>query len=207
MLYNSSRRQRAASLGLDTNLRYEQISMYSIPSQSNDVADGTTSHRDQEPLKVAGKQNHEVLPDYAAAIRRPATWWSLHSAWIMYAFLLLGSGFAIGHHQYYLSLHGTPADDQVHKMRYGTVLAFLTKASLVAAVIAAFRQRIWASSVSTPLALETLDCLTAAPNDLLAAFSPDLLRKAKIAMLMAWFSWQVTHFALLNCKRICFEFS
>lgn len=174
--------------------------MYSIPSQSNDVANGITSYGDQEPLKVSGKHNHEALPDYAAAIRQPATWWSLHSAWIMYAFLLLGSGFAIGHHKYYLSLHGTPADDQVHKMRYGTVLAFLTKASLVAAVIAAFRQRIWASLVSTPLALETLDCLTAAPNDLLAALNPDFLRKAKIAVLMAWFSWQVTVFTLLKCK-------
>ncbi|KAF3014472.1 hypothetical protein E8E14_010115 [Neopestalotiopsis sp. 37M] len=188
MLYDSSRRQQAASLGSDTNSRYEQISMYSIPSQSNDVTDGITSYGDQEPLKVSGKHNHEALPDYAAAIRQPATWWSLHSAWIMYAFLLLGSGFAIGHHQYYLSLHGTPADDQVHKMRYGTVLAFLTKASLVAAVIAAFRQRIWASLVSTSLALETLDCLTAAPNDLLAAVNPDLFRKAKIAVLMAWLS-------------------
>ncbi|KAF7540297.1 hypothetical protein G7054_g1522 [Neopestalotiopsis clavispora] len=111
----------------------------------------------------------------------------------MYGLLLLGSGFAIGHHQYYLSLHGTPADDQVYKMRYGTVLAFLTKASLVAAVIAAFRQRLWTSLASAPPALETLDCIAAAPNDLLAAFNPDILRKSKIVVLMAWFSWEMLY--------------
>ncbi|ETS73362.1 hypothetical protein PFICI_14967 [Pestalotiopsis fici W106-1] len=166
--------------------------MYGISSESNNVMDYTISNGDTELLNAPGKRSQDVLPDYAAAIRRPVTLWSLHSGWTMYAFLLLGLGFAVGHHQYYMYLNGTPADEQVQKMRYGTVLAFLTKASLVAAVIAAFRQRIWATLVSTPLALKALDCLPAAPSDLLAAFNPDAIRSAKIAVFMAWFSWQVT---------------
>lgn len=151
-----------------------------IPSDSEDAAEDIASVGDEEALNPEPQEHQCGLPSYADAINKFVPWWSLHSGWTMYGLLLLGLGFAVGHHQYYLSLHGTPADDQTKKLRYGTLLAFLTKASLVAAVIAAFRQRVWSALASEPLALKTVDCLTDAPTDLLAVFNLEFLKRPRL---------------------------
>jgi hypothetical protein len=50
---------------------------------------------------------------------------------------------AVGHHLYYAHLDGQPAQDQLKKIRYGTVLAFFVKSTLVGTSIMCNRQRIW----------------------------------------------------------------
>jgi hypothetical protein len=81
-------------------------------------------------------------PSYEAAA--PSRFrWHVEPWTVMYALLLFGVVGAIGHHLYYNSLNGKPADDQLLRLRYGVVLAFIAKAGLVTAVIIAFKQRIW----------------------------------------------------------------
>lgn len=181
--------QSTPSLGSASGRQDGQISLHRMPSGSGIAAEDATRAGDEEPLVTSAKPDQASLPDYAVAITKPVSWWSLHAGWTMYGLLLLGVSFAVGHHQYYLSLHGMSADDQTHKLRYGTLLAFLTKASLVASVVAAFRQRFWTALASEPPSLEAIDCLAAAPGDLFAILNRKTLREPKIVILMAWFSW------------------
>lgn len=131
----------------------------------------------------------QYLPDYAASIHRRTSWWSWHSAWSMYAFLLLGIAFATGHHFYYASLHGKPAREQTQRLRYGTFLAFLTKACLIWAVVAALRQRIWATLRSKSLPPQGVDSLFAIADDPLAVLDWRTTMNGKTAVLMAAIAW------------------
>lgn len=129
------------------------------------------------------------LPDYTTSIHRRTTWWSWHSAWSMYAFLLLGIGFATGHHFYYASLHGHPAREQNQRLRYGTFLAFLTKACLIWAVVAALRQRIWATFRSKSLPPQGVDSIFAIADDPLAVLDWRTTMNGKMAVSMAAIAW------------------
>ncbi|KAF9878748.1 hypothetical protein CkaCkLH20_03648 [Colletotrichum karsti] len=122
-------------------------------------------------------------------MRKPhcASFW--HSEWNMYLWLVLGIGFAIGHHGFYSTLDGQPADDQVRMLRYGTILAFAAKASLGAAVISAFQQRIWATVRSKILSVAALDSMFAATENLIAFLNWEFLKGAKATAALALFVW------------------
>lgn len=107
----------------------------------------------------------------------------------MYFLLGAGIAFALGHHFYYLSLREKPAVDQQGMLRYGTVLAFLSKAFLINAVILAFRQRVLMMIRRKMLTLGTLDSLFAASEDLTALFNRGAWKSAKLAMCLAIFAW------------------
>lgn len=66
--------------------------------------------------------------------------------------LIFGIVCAGGHHAFYQALDGRPADHQLLMLRYGTLLAWTSKAGLSAAVVMAFRQRVW-TTVRTAVAL------------------------------------------------------
>lgn len=57
----------------------------------------------------------------------------------MVVVFLLGCGGALAHHFFYSHLHGQPAEDQIWKNRYGTAIAFFTKACLVGSVVLSYR--------------------------------------------------------------------
>lgn len=113
--------------------------------------------------------------------------WS--SSWNAYVFFAFGLACAIGHHVFYSALNGKPADDQLQMLRYGTVLAFGTKAGLCAAVVAAYRQRVWTTVRTRFLSIGALDSLFAATEDLRALWNWELVKDAKTAMALAVIVW------------------
>lgn len=139
--------------------------------------------------------NNPLLGSYSEYRSSPRSAWSSRAPldrrlpWNMYIFLLFGIVCAIGHHIYYSSLNGKPADDQLLKLRYGTILAFGAKAGLCAAVVTAFRQRIWTTVRTRFLSIGAMDSLFAATEDVRALWNWELYKGAKTAMALAVFVW------------------
>ena len=125
---------------------------------------------------------------------KPRRWpwtWLPHASWFMYLCFLFGVGCAIGHHAYYASLDGQPATDQVQMLRYGTVLAFACKAGLSAAVITAYRQRVWTTVRTRLMSVRALDSLFSATEDFISLWNFEFIRKARTAIALAAFVWSV----------------
>ncbi|KAF4450311.1 hypothetical protein F53441_6594 [Fusarium austroafricanum] len=118
-------------------------------------------------------------------------WW-VHEwkpSWSMYVLVFSGIAFAIGHHFYYRGLHNKEANDQQGKFRYGALLAFLSKACFLNAVVLAFRQRVLMMIRRKMLTLSTLDSLFAASEDLTALLNWEAWVNAKFAMALTIFIW------------------
>lgn len=131
-----------------------------------------------------------VNNDPGPAPKRPnwlLRYWLPHYS--MYFLLVTGVLFAVGHHLFYRSLDGKDATNQILLLRYGALLSFLSKASLAAAAVTAFRQRVWMTVRRKVLSLAAVDSLFAATEDLPALFNLELFRQAKIAMLLAIYVW------------------
>ncbi|KAI0835007.1 hypothetical protein F5Y06DRAFT_277143 [Hypoxylon sp. FL0890] len=128
-------------------------------------------------------------PPYSVLIPPIKRWWHWWPAWSMYLSFIFGVSCAIGHHTFYKALDGRPADAQIAMLRYGTVLSYAAKAGLVAAVVFAFRQRIWTTVRTKFLSVAALDSLFAATEDMSALFNIEVYRRAKAAMLLAAFIW------------------
>ncbi|KAL7621784.1 hypothetical protein AAE478_007283 [Parahypoxylon ruwenzoriense] len=144
-------------------------------------------------------------PPYSATIPRTNKWWFWRPAWFMYLSFFFGVLCAIGHHIFYKTLDGRPADDQLAMLRYGTVLAFVAKASLVAAVITAFKQRIWTTVRSKFLSVAAVDSLFAATEDLSALVNIEIYKRAKVAMLLAAFIWLTPLVIILTSNTLTVE--
>jgi hypothetical protein len=123
----------------------------------------------------------------------------------MYALLLIGLLFAIGHHVFYAGLNGRDADNQLRVLRYGATLSFLCKASLAASVILAFRQRVWMTVRRKVLSLGAVDSLFAAAEDLTAIFNLEAIKQAKIAMLLAVYVWCTPLVVILTSETLAVE--
>ncbi|KAK1968956.1 hypothetical protein LY78DRAFT_727400 [Colletotrichum sublineola] len=135
--------------------------------------------------------------------RKPQCCW--HASLNMYLWLALGIACAIGHHVFYHFLDGNPAEDQVRMLRYGTVLAFAAKASLGAAVISAFQQRIWTTVRSRFMTIAALDSMFAATENFLALLSWDFLKGAKAAAALAVFVWLSPLVVILTSNTLLVE--
>ena len=107
----------------------------------------------------------------------------------MYFLLIVGILFAIGHHLFYKSLNGKEATNQLRLLRYGAALSFLSKASLAAATVTAYRQRVWMTVRRKVLTVAAVDGLFAATEDLTALFNFELFKEAKLAMLLVIYVW------------------
>jgi hypothetical protein len=107
----------------------------------------------------------------------------------MYVLFALGIAGAISHHAFYASLSGAEAQDQLLMLRYGAVLAYLTKACLVSSAVWAFRQQIWATFQRKLISIAGIDSLFAAMEDPSEAVNLELLRKAKVAVFLAAVVW------------------
>jgi hypothetical protein len=128
----------------------------------------------------------------------PRAWWSIFRSpsWAMYVCYLVGIAVAFGHHAFYSSLAGKPADNQLLMLRYGAALAYLVKASFVAAVALAYRQQVWATCQRKGLKMSTLDCLFAAADDLTALLNLEFMKMAKVGLTLAVIIWYVNSFIL-----------
>ncbi|KAK6225641.1 formylmethionine deformylase-like protein [Colletotrichum tabaci] len=136
-------------------------------------------------------------------IKHPGCGW--HASWNMYLWLVLGVACAVGHHVFYHTLDGRAADDQVRMLRYGTVLAFGAKASLGAAVISAFQQRIWTTVRSRFMTIAALDSLFAATENFVALFNWEFLKGAKAAAALALFVWLSPLVVILTSNTLLVE--
>ncbi|KAI6753836.1 hypothetical protein HG530_013012 [Fusarium avenaceum] len=130
-------------------------------------------------------------PTPDAEHNKSGSWWAKYwkPSWTMYVLVFCGVAFAVGHHFYYRSLHGHLAEDQQGKFRYGGLMAFLSKACFLNAVVLAFRQRILMEIRRKMLTLATLDSLFSASEDLTALLNWEAWVNARFAMAMTIFIW------------------
>lgn len=131
--------------------------------------------------------------------------WRWKVSWNMYLFLLFGVACAVGHHIFYTSINGKLATDQVRMLRYGTLLAVAAKAGLSAAVIVAFRQILWTTVRSRLMSIAALDSLFAATDDLAALANWELIKDAKVAVLLAGFVWLSSLVIILTSNTLLVE--
>lgn len=177
----------------DTNgIHNHQIQHTKAPSSIDTNEKASCPMCTIEPFPENGVTRADInFPRYANAIGQPWSWWSLHGAWRMYALFVAGVAFAVGHHAYYSAADGqlAPVSEQTSIIRYGTLLAFCTKSCFVWAIIAALRQRSWTTLRDKSFTLEGVDSLLSAPQDFLAFFDLETVKKAKVATLLASFVW------------------
>ncbi|KAI1211136.1 uncharacterized protein F4807DRAFT_458709 [Annulohypoxylon truncatum] len=141
-------------------------------------------------------------PPYSAVIPPARKWWHWRPVWSMYLAFFFGVACAVGHHIFYKTLDGKPANAQITMLRYGTILSFLAKAGLVAAIVIAFKQRIWTTVRSKFLSVAALDSLFAATEDMSALFNAEVYQRAKIAMVLAMFVWLTPIMIILTSNTL-----
>lgn len=138
--------------------------------------------------------------------RRPEGWklgW--HPSLSMYICFLFGILCAVGHHIYYASLDGQVAENQSEMLRYGTILAYAAKAGFSAAVISAFKQRVWVTVRSRFMSIRALDSMFAAAEDMVAMLDFEFLRDAKAAYALALFGWTTPLVVILTSNTLLVE--
>lgn len=120
--------------------------------------------------------------------------WTIH--WFtpasMVFLLFVGFGSAVGHHVYYSSLdqqHAGSAAQQQWVTRIGTALAFLTQATLAAAVLISRNQRVWVSLRDNFLSLYAIDALFSVTDNFFHFTNGEMIAHAKTATMMALVRW------------------
>ncbi|KAI2470162.1 hypothetical protein F4781DRAFT_441945 [Annulohypoxylon bovei var. microspora] len=151
---------------------------------------------------TAAWKSPRTPPPYSTAISPIRKWWRWWPVWSMYLSFLFGVACAIGHHIFYKTLNGKPADSQITMLRYGTFLSFAAKAGLAAAVVIAFKQRIWITMRSKFLSVAALDSLFAAAEDMSALLNVEVYQRAKVAMILATFIWLMPLMIILTSNTL-----
>ncbi|CAD6446802.1 0a3e53ad-cc74-4819-a71a-6b31110dcbe1 [Sclerotinia trifoliorum] len=120
--------------------------------------------------------------------------WGIH--WKKPSFIgfmfFFGFALSLAHHFYYMSLSGKRTGDETKQAwptRIGTGLAFLVTSCLKATTTAALGQYIWRVVKRQPLTMKNLDRLFALSTDPIALFSIELLKGAKLAILLGAITW------------------
>ncbi|PSR79068.1 hypothetical protein BD289DRAFT_375946 [Coniella lustricola] len=132
--------------------------------------------------------------DHLAPDLLHTTPWRIHwkAPLFILGYLLVGIGFALGHHFYWRSLDGSLVDtqrDQEWAQRYGIAFAFLAQSALTLSVGVAYTQRVWLTVKQNAFKLGTLDRLFSLQNDLFGFFSFEILGKAKVLCFLALCAW------------------
>ncbi|KAF2204688.1 hypothetical protein GQ43DRAFT_364113 [Delitschia confertaspora ATCC 74209] len=126
--------------------------------------------------------------------------WHIHWYTPAITVALFVGGFmgAVAHHLFYKHLNGRPAENQLLMIRYGTALAFFTKATLVGTVILCYRQRIWHTFRKKAMTISAIDGLFAATEDPTSFRIGEMIKNAKLATLMALCSWLIPIASVLS---------
>lgn len=149
-------------------------------SSYDELDDNTKQHASQQITQVPSDANGKVFPVHW---RAPT---------MMVGYLLVGIGFALGHHLYWYSLEGTvvPSEtDQEWSKRLGIAAAFIAQSTLTLAVGVAYTQRVWLSVKRRPMTLSGLDNGFSLQDDVFAFLSWKVLRKAKFLCLLGLVAW------------------
>lgn len=198
----------SAARGLRSPPRPELLSASSFQSTFSDAS--TRSYNSDPNSRLLGSISHPSSPDPRFTSASPQLqshaspsgkkWWQ--GAWIMYLLFIFGICGALGHHWFYSSLSETEAHDQLKMLRYGAALAYLAKTFLVASIVLAFRQQIWATFRRKLLSINAIDALFSAIGDLDGLLNSEIYRQAKAAVFLVVVLWLVHLFVVHESKRI-----
>ncbi|KAF7960234.1 hypothetical protein EAE96_001832 [Botrytis aclada] len=126
--------------------------------------------------------------------RPPFAPWGIHWKKPSFIGLMFFVGFilSLAHHIYYMLLSGERTGDekkQAWPTRIGTAFAFLITSCFKATTTAALGQYIWTVVKRQPLSIRNLDRLFTLSTDPIALFSIELLKGAKLAILLGAITW------------------
>lgn len=144
-------------------------------------------------------------PSRASSLRPRSCRPGWHSSFSMYISFIFGLLCAVGHHIFYSSLHGKPAESQTEMLRYGTFLAYAAKAGFSAAAISAFKQRIWVTVRSRFMSISALDSMFAAAEDMTALVNWEFIKDAKAAFALVFFAWTTPLVVILTANTLLVE--
>ncbi|OCK83676.1 hypothetical protein K432DRAFT_401814 [Lepidopterella palustris CBS 459.81] len=148
------------------------------------------------PFKTADPDTQALVERRAGEIAQ----WTIHwqTPAVIVVLFVAGVMGAVGHHLFYQHLDGKPAEDQLKMIRYGTALAFFTKATLVGSVVMCYRQRIWHTFRKRAMTIHAIDGLFSATEDPTQFINMEMVRNAKLASFMAVASWLIPIAAVLS---------
>lgn len=146
------------------------------------------------------------------ATRQQNVKWGIH--WqepvLMVAFALCGTALAVGNHVYYKSLDGNVAsttETQQWPIRIGAAFAFLAMSLLKRAITTACIQITWAILRHRSISIKAIDKLFSITSDLTSIWSFELVKQAKVVLVLAILSWYVcgfyTYHKSLNTVYAC----
>ncbi|EPE27565.1 hypothetical protein GLAREA_04356 [Glarea lozoyensis ATCC 20868] len=140
--------------------------------------------------------DQRLLHDDPPSTMQETTYVKWGVAWgvpaMMVGFTLAGVAIAIGHHGYYMSLHGTPVGSAARQnwaLRFGTAFSFLSIALLRTACNVAYKQYIWTLFKRKAFSIAAIDRLFQLTNDLTAFRSLELIKRAYLAVALAVVAW------------------
>lgn len=184
----------------------DEIGHDSLEMTNRDVAADTmtSAHRPlfTEDYNAYDQRYSDGTEDENKSTKKRTMWrihWKVPSS--MLGYLVLGIGFALGHHFYWQSLDGKQVDSETEQewaQRYGIVFAFLAQSALCLSVGVAFVQRVWLTIRRKPMELRNLDKAFSLKSDVFAFFSWEILRKAKLLCLLGICAWYVTSSMTFN---------
>jgi hypothetical protein len=175
--YDAGRLQDHAPIGANKNQPWERASFARTESPRENAVE-------RSPSRERGSSG--VLPVHMS----PGIYWTTPAAMICLFFA--GVAFALGHHFYYLSLHGQVVNstvDQEWATRYGTAFAFLAKTAFAAAAATAYGQHIWTTFRRETLTVAAIDAAFGVTSDLLSFFSIELFHKMTLGLFMGVIIW------------------
>lgn len=107
---------------------------------------------------------------------------------------LCGTALAIGHHIYYKTLDGNivpEAETQQWAIRFGSAFAFSAISLLKISIMTACTQFTWVILRHKPISIQSIDKMFAITSDPIGIWSMELVKEAKIWVMLAIFSWYV----------------
>lgn len=175
-----------------------------LDSQRNRHSSRSVSFGPSTTFMYPGQGGKEP-PSRASSLRSRSCRPRWHSSFSMYICFIFGLLCAVGHHIFYTSLDGEPAESQTEMLRYGTFLAYAAKAGFSAAAISAFKQRIWVTVRSRFMSISALDSMFAAAEDMTALLNWEFIRDAKAAFALVFFAWTTPLVVILTANTLLVE--
>ncbi|RPA94298.1 hypothetical protein L873DRAFT_1837705 [Choiromyces venosus 120613-1] len=136
---------------------------------------------------------------------RPMHWmqalWATSPIVMMTVLFLLGIAFAVGHYAFYKSWRDNIVEENLQQeyiIRAGTAFAFLSKASLVGAVVVAHKQIAWDTVRKRAITVDGIDAMFVAPTDFTSFLNGDMIKRAKVATLLALLAWCIPISAIIT---------
>lgn len=152
-------------------------------------------------MEFGGRDEGRNIPQ-RGALTHPPRFPGRKSYSLMALFLSLGLCSAIGQHEWYHYLDGRAVSDvalsQSWAIRIGTLLAFLFKSCIVAAVAISFCQGFWYFVRRNPIPVDGLDAVVGVLSNPFNFFNMSLLLQTPYLMLLAITCWTLPLTAVLS---------